>query len=89
LHSKFIYQYDIDTRSAQEPGSLSWCCAVMSLQFTHIRYFAICRGKLEILRADCSTVQLYCVTITWQRIFTCSLQVTVVVVLPHASVERR
>jgi len=32
------------------------------------------------LSADCSTVGLYFVTITWQRIFTCSLQVTVVLV---------
>jgi len=32
------------------------------------------------LRADCCTVELYCVTITWQRFYrpTCSLQVTVV-----------
>jgi len=26
--------------SAQEPDSLSWCYAVMSLQFTHVRCFA-------------------------------------------------
>jgi len=25
----------------------------------------VCRGKLRNLRADCSTVWLYCVTITW------------------------
>jgi len=36
------------------------------------------------LRADCSTAGFYCVTITWQRIFTCSL-----CVLPHASLERK
>jgi len=36
----------------------------------------VCRGKLRRLLADCSTVGLYYVTITWQRIFTCSLQIT-------------
>jgi len=25
----------------------------------------VCRGRLRNLRADCSTVGLYCVTITW------------------------
>jgi len=41
-----------------------------------------------VQNADCSIVWLYCVTMTWQRIFALSLQVTVVGVLPHASVER-
>jgi len=40
----------------------------MSLQFTHVPSFA-CRGGLRKWRADCSTVGLYCVTITWQQIF--------------------
>jgi len=44
---------------------------------------------LRNLRGDSSTVGLYCITTTWQRIFTCSLQVAVVDVLLHASVERR
>jgi len=39
------------------------------------------------LRAVCSTVGLYCVTITWQQIFKGSLQVTVESVLPHVTVE--
>ena len=30
--------------TAQEPGSLFWCHAVMSLQFTHVRYFT-CSGR--------------------------------------------
>ena len=52
----------------------------MCLQFNHVRCFAshVCRGKLRNLRADCSTVGLYFVTITWQRIFTCSHQVTAI-----------
>jgi len=37
---------------------------LISLQFTHVRSFA-CRDKLRSLRADGSTVGLYCVTITW------------------------
>ena len=45
LRWQFICQYD--THSAQKPGSLSWCCAVMSLQFTHIRCFA-CLQRLEV-----------------------------------------
>jgi len=58
----------ITLNTAQDPGSLFWCQAMMSLQFTHVRSF-VCGGRLQKLRADCSTVGLYCVTITWQRIF--------------------
>ena len=64
---------------AQEPGSLFWChaYAVVSLQFTHGRSFASKGSYLPNLQVDCFTVGLYCVTITWQRIFWCSLQVTI------------
>jgi len=62
------------------PGVLQgWVCnSLMSAALP------VCRGKLRNLRGDCSTVGLYCVTITWQWILTCSLQVTV-----GGSVERR
>jgi len=42
LQSQFIWQYDIDT--AQEPRSLFWCHAMMSLQFIHVHSFA-CKGR--------------------------------------------
>jgi len=60
----------------------------MSLQFTHVSSFA-CRGELRKSRADCSTVGLYCVTITWQQICKGSLYITVTGVLLHETVERR
>ena len=60
----------------------------MGLQFTHVRSFA-CRGRLRNLLADCSTVGPSCVTIKWPQIFKDSLQVTVVGVFPHVTVERR
>ena len=72
--------------TAQEIGSLFWCHEVVSLQFTHVRYFA-CRCRLQSLWADCSIVTLYCVTMTWQQIFKGS--VTVVGVVPHVTVESR
>jgi len=37
-----------------------------------------CRGKLRKLRADCSALGLYCVTIAWQQILKDPLHVTVV-----------
>jgi len=40
-------------------------------------------------RANCSTVGLYCVTITLQKIFRCSDQVTVAGILLHVTAERR
>jgi len=46
-----------------------------------------CRGRLRKLGADCSAIGVYCVTITWQQIFEDSLQVTVVGVLPHMTVQ--
>jgi len=51
-----------------KPDSLFWCYALMSLQFTPVRSYA-CGGRWSNLRAVCSTVGLYCVTITWQQIF--------------------
>ena len=48
-----------------------------------------CRGRLQNLRAGRSTIGLYCVTIAWQRIFKCSLEVTEEGVLPHVTVESR
>jgi len=41
------------------------------------------------LASECSSVRLYCVTIAWSQIFKGSLQVTVVGVLLHVTVERR
>jgi len=77
------------THTSQEPGSLFCCDAVMSLQFAHVRYFT-CKGRLRSLRADCSTVSLYCVTITWPQTFKGSLEVAVVLadVLSHVIIER-
>jgi len=49
-----------------------------------IRFFA-CRGRLQ--NSNCSTIALYCVTITWQQIFEDALQVTVVRVLPNVTIE--
>jgi len=46
-----------------------------------------CRGGLRKSRADCSTVALYCVTVTWQQIFKSSLYITVADVLLHETVE--
>jgi len=59
----------------------------MSLQFTHVLSFA-CRGGLRKSRTDCSTVGLYCVTITWQQIFKGLLYITVAGVLFHETVVR-
>jgi len=67
------------------PGVVQWwvCSSLMSAALP------VCRDKLRKLRAYCSTVGLYCETITWQRIFTCSLQVTAGGIFPHVSVECR
>ena len=64
---------------SEKPGSLFWFHAVMSLQFTHVPSFA-CIGRLRNLRADCSTIGLYCETITLQQIFKSSHQVVVLLV---------
>jgi len=58
---------------------LFWCHAVMSLQFTHVP-LPTCIGRLRNLRADCSTIGLYCATITLQQNFKSSLQVAVLLV---------
>ena len=68
--------------------SLSWCDAMMSLQFIHVHSF-VCRGRLRNLQSDCSNVGLHCVTVTWQQIFKGSLQVTVANVLVHLIVVCR
>ena len=67
------------------PGVVQWwvCSSLISAAL------AVCRGKLRNLHTDCSTVWLYCITITWQQIFMCSLQVTVGGIFPHVSVERK
>jgi len=56
---QFISRYD--THTAQNPGSLFWWHAVVSLQFTNVCSFS-CMGRLPNLRADCFIVGLYCVT---------------------------
>jgi len=58
--------------TALKPGSLFWFHAVMSLQFTDVRSFS-CKDWLGNQQADCIIVGLYCVTMTWQQIFTDSL----------------
>jgi len=78
----YLPVYDIDNHTAQKPGSLFWCHAMMRLQFARALFFA-CRGRLRTLLANCSTVDLYCATITRQYIFENSFQVTVEGVFPH------
>ena len=41
----------------------------------YVRSFA-CKVRIQTLGADCCTIGLYFVTITWQQIFKGSLQVT-------------
>jgi len=50
-----------------------WACSSLMSAFCLQRQAAN-------LRADCSTVGLYWLILTWQRIFKCLLQVTVVCV---------
>jgi len=52
-------------------------------------YATACRGKLPNLRADCFTFGLYRVIITWQQIFKRSLQITILGVLLHVTLEHR
>jgi len=59
--------------TTQEPGSLLLCHEVISLQFTHCRSSTY-RSRLRNLRAHCSTVGLFCVTITWKEILKSSLK---------------
>jgi len=61
-NGSFIFRYD--THTAQEPGSLLWYHAILSLQFTHVRYIAY-RGRLRNSGADSSKIGLHCVTVTW------------------------
>jgi len=61
----YLSVYDTDNHTAQEPDSLFWCHAMMRLQFARTLSFA-CRRTLRTLLADCSTVGLYCATITLQ-----------------------
>jgi len=58
MQSQYFCRYE--THTAQESGSQLQCHAVMSLQFTHVSFFA-CRGGLRKSRADCSAVGLYCI----------------------------
>jgi len=85
---RIICQYD--TRSALEPGSLFWCHAVMSLQFTHVHFFA-CRGRLPKL-----AIGLFCCWVLLRNNhMAANLQTfnssfgSVVGVLPHVTVELR
>ena len=55
----------------------------------HSRPLLCLQRQVANLPADCSAVDLYCVTITSQEIFKCSVQAVVVGVLPHVTVERR
>ena len=76
-------------RARETLGTPLFCCHVMvRLQFTHILSFA-CRGSLWNVRANCFTVGLYCVTVTWQQIFKSSIQAKIAGVLPHVTVEHR
>jgi len=47
------------------------------------------QGQVAKLAADCFTVGLYRVIITWQQFFKCSLQVTTLGVLLYVTLERR
>ena len=53
----------------------------------HLSCFFACREMLRNAEADCLTIGVCCVTITWPQIFEDAL--TVVGVLPHATIERR
>ena len=52
-------------------------------------YATVCRGKLPNFRADCFTVGLYRVIMTWLQIFKCLLQVTMLGVLSHVTLGCR
>jgi len=60
----------------------------MSLQFTKSASLPA-EARLQNSAANCSTIGLCCVTITWQQIFEDALQVTVVRVLPNVTIEHR
>jgi len=48
------------------PGVVQWWVYISLMSLV----LPVCRDKLRNLRADCSTVEVSCVTITWQRTFT-------------------
>ena len=62
--------------------------ALLVVQSCPLMSFA-CRGRLRNLWTDCSTIGLYCVTMTWQQIFKGSLRVAAIGILPPVTVERR
>ena len=86
LTSAYLCRYG--TRTAQDSGSMFWCHAMVISHFTHVRSFA-CRGRLSNLWANCFTVGVYCLTITWQKIFQCSLQVAILGFFSHVAIERK
>ena len=61
----YLPVYDTDNHTAQEPGSLFWCHATMSFKLARALSFT-CWSRLRNLLADCSTVGLYCATLTRQ-----------------------
>jgi len=65
------------------------CSGVMQWRACISLHSLACRGRLQNFRAVCSSIGLYCVTIIWQQILKARLQVTVVGVLLHVTVERR
>jgi len=44
----------------------------------HLIHSFGCKCRLQTSGANCSTISVHCVTMTWQHIFNGSLQVTVV-----------
>ena len=61
-----------NTHTAQEPGSLFWCHAVISLLTVHYICYIACRGRLRDTGADNSKIGFYCVAVPWQQRFTSS-----------------
>jgi len=70
----------VHTTQVDLSGVMQW--------WVYVRSFP---GKswLRSLRAVCFTIVLYCTAITWQQIFKGLLEVTVVGVLLHVTVERK
>jgi len=60
----------------------------MSLQFTKFASLPAEAG-CAICKRIVLPLAFYCLTITWQQISEDALQVTVVGVLPHVTIERR
>jgi len=76
-----IFRYD--THAAQQPSSLLWGHAVVSLQFPRIHSFAWPNLGAMFF----SGVGVYCVTISRQQIFKGLLQVTIKGVSPLVACE--